>query len=253
MTTLTKKIHSIDKLDHPLGIYITPYIVEEESPQDLTLVDTCFTAELPKLIKHVEDEGYDIKNVKRLILTHTHPDHVQAANEVRRINGAKIYAHWLDAGFLRHDPPYHGPPSHELIGKIRDSLGISEESMTKKYGSLAPDPVLVDHVVSDGDAIGKLKVIHTPGHTPGHISLFLEEERAIIGGDLVFNRVLGVDGLFVPQELSIDPVLATLSAKRVSKMNFDKLLLAHQNEPLLGERGSREVERASIVAMLKSA
>ena len=66
MAKLTGSIHSIDRLDHPFGIYITPYIFVEDDPSDLTLIDTCFMAELPKLIDHFRDEGFDVKNVKRL-------------------------------------------------------------------------------------------------------------------------------------------------------------------------------------------
>ncbi|HYB04000.1 MAG TPA: MBL fold metallo-hydrolase [Nitrososphaerales archaeon] len=250
MTTLTRKIHSIDQLDHPFGIYITPYIVEEEGPRDLTLVDTCFTAELPKLIKHVEDEGYDIKNVKRLILTHTHPDHVQAANEVRRITGAKIFAHWLDAGFLKHDPPYHGPPTHQLIGQMLDRLGISEEQVTKKYGSLARDAVQVDYELNEGDRVGRLKVVHTPGHTPGHICLYSEEDSALIGADVLFAGLFGNEGLFVLQDVSIDPKIGILSAKRISKLKFDKLLLAHQRAPLIDRGAPEAAARAYTTSLL---
>ena len=250
MTTLTKKIHSIDKLDHPFGIYITPYIVEEESPRDLTLVDTCFTAELPKLIKHVEDEGYDIKNVKRLILTHTHPDHVQAANEVRRITGAKIYAHWLDAGFLRHDPPYHGPPTHQMIGQMLEKLGFSEEQVLKKYGTMARDAVQVDYELSEGDRVGRLKVVHTPGHTPGHISLYSEEDAALIGGDVLWDGVLGNEGLFVLQDVAIDPQICMISARRISKLKFDKLLLAHQRRPLIDQHAPEAAAHAYATSLM---
>ncbi len=253
MTTLTKKIHSIDKLDHPFGIYITPFIVEEESPRDLTLVDTCFSAELPKLIKHVEDEGYDIKNVKRLILTHTHPDHVQAANEVRRITGAKIYAHWLDAGFLKHDPPYHGPPSHQMIGKLLDIMGIREDQVLKKFGSLARDTIQVDYELNEGDRVGMLKVVHTPGHTPGHISLYSEEDGALIGGDVLFDGVLGKEGLFVLQDVAIDPIICSMSARRISKIKFDKLLLSHQRTPLIDRGAPEAAARAFTVSLLDEA
>ena len=252
MTRITSRIHSIDGLDHPFGIGIVPYVVEE-GPRNLTLVDTCFVVEVPKLVAQLREEGYDITDVKRLVLTHTHVDHVQAANEVKRISGAEIYSHWSEAGYLKGDPAYHGPPTHNAIESILSKLGISSEEVAKKYGSLARDPVLVDHQLRDGDRVGKLVVVHTPGHTPGHISLFSEEDGAIIGGDFLFKGVLGFDGLFVPDSsLSIDPIVAAVSARRISQLKFDKLLLAHQDAPLLGATAPERVEQAAAVTLNSS-
>jgi len=242
---ITDSIHSIDSLDHPFGMGIVPYIVQE-GPGDLTLVDTCFAAEAAKLVDQISREGYDIKDVKRLILTHTHVDHVQAANDVKTLTGARVYAHWSEAGFLKNDPQYHGPPSHRTIEAIADRLGITMESISQKFGSLARSPVLVDQIVQDGDLVGKLRVIHTPGHTPGHISLYSEQDRALIGGDFLFKDVLGSDGLFVPSaEVSIDPKIGAVSARRVAELKFDKLLLAHQNGPLLDSAAPEAVAKAA--------
>ena len=82
-----------------------------EDQDDLTLIDPSFLSKLPVLEKYLLDEGYDIKNIKRIILTHVHMDHSQAANEVKRKSGAKIYSHWIEARYLGHNPPYQGPPS----------------------------------------------------------------------------------------------------------------------------------------------
>jgi hypothetical protein len=73
----------------------------------------------------------------------------------------------------------------------------------------------------------------------------------LIGGDFLFSGVMGIDGLYVPQELSIDPVVAVLSAKRISRLHFDKLLLAHQNAPLLDGNAPNAVERAATATLLK--
>jgi glyoxylase-like metal-dependent hydrolase (beta-lactamase superfamily II) len=107
--------------------------------------------------------GYDIKNVKRIILTHVHVDHAQAAKQIKEKSGAKIYSHWIEANYLAHKPSYNGPPTtQETIDKLK-KLGISIEELTKKYGSFDVEPIIVDKPVSDGDMIGSLRVIHTPG------------------------------------------------------------------------------------------
>jgi glyoxylase-like metal-dependent hydrolase (beta-lactamase superfamily II) len=102
------------------------------------------------------------------------------------------------------------------------------------------EPISVDEQVSDGDMIGNRKVIHTPGHTPGHISLYYEKDKLLLGADSIYKHVFRAEGMYisVPQ-VSIDPVTAIVSAQRLSKINFDKLLMAHQDSPLL--EGAREV------------
>lgn len=105
------------------------------------------------------------------------------------------------------------------------------------------DPILVDEKLNDNDVIAgtHLQVIHTPGHTPGHISLFHNEYRILFGADFLFNSVMGIEGLFLPPSaVSIDPLTALVSAQRVSRIKFDKLLLAHQSGPILeGGRTAR--------------
>ena len=73
------------------------------------------------------------------------------------------------------------------------------------------DPIQIDEQTKDGDTIGSLKVIHNPGHTPGHISLYSEKHRVIFGADFLFKSVFGIEGLFVPPAIvSIDPVTAAI-------------------------------------------
>ena len=82
-----------------------------EDQNDLTLIDPFFLSQLPIFEDYLLDIGYDIKNVKRIILTHVHMDHSQAANEVKRKSGAKIYSHWIEAIYLGQNLPYSGPPT----------------------------------------------------------------------------------------------------------------------------------------------
>ena len=192
-----------------------------------------------------------MKQIRRIILTHVHLDHIQATNELRKkvAEDVKIYAHWIDAAYLSQNPSYHGPPSHEQVKGLFQKFGVKMEELAKRFGPMTIDPIFIDEKIQDGDAIGSLKVIHTPGHTPGHISLYSEKHRIIFGADFLFKSVFGTEGLFVPDEVvSIDPVTAAISARRISKAKFDKLLLAHQDSPVL-ENAQKEVEKAAAEAI----
>ncbi len=188
MTEITKNVYSIEGMTHPdpRG-KVFPYLfVEDEN--NLTLIDPGFLSQLPMLEKYLQDIGYEIKNVKRIILTHVHVDHAQAANEVKRKSGARIYPHWVESRYLAHNPPYMGPPSTQETIKKLENLGVTVESLSREYGTLDVEPIRVDDQVSDGDMTGNLKVIHTPGHTPGHISLYYEKDKLLLGADSIYKK-----------------------------------------------------------------
>jgi len=116
------------------------------------------------------------------------------------------------------------------------------EDVIKKFGRLDVEPMQVDHPLNDGDRIKSLKVVHTPSHTPGHMSLYYEEERTLFGADILWNTE--ESGLVIPPSyFTSDTVTAAVSIERVSKLHFDNLLLAHQTRPIL-ENAKEIIEKA---------
>lgn len=251
MTEITKNVYSIEGITHPdpRG-KVFPYLFVEEK-DNLTLIDPGFLSQLPMLEKYLQNIGYEIENVKRIVLTHVHVDHAQAANEVKRKSGARIYSHWIESRYLAHNPPYMGPPSTQETLEKLENLGISAESLSREYGTLEVEPISVDEQVSDGDMIGNLKVIHTPGHTPGHISLYYEKDKLLLGADSIYKKVFGAEGMYISApQVSMDPTTAIVSAQRLSRVNFDKLLMAHQDSPLL--EGAREAVEKMVAGYIQN-
>ncbi|MFA6363114.1 MBL fold metallo-hydrolase [Methanoregula sp.] len=116
----------------------------------------------PMAIQPYKDE------IDTIVLTHCHFDHTAHVKEIAHMCKAKIAIHRDDAGGLIDD------------GK----------SLSMQFGARSPG-IVPDIVLSDGDTIGGLTVIHTPGHTPGCICLFSEPDKVLISGDTVFT-----DGAF---------------------------------------------------------
>lgn len=242
MVEISHDIHSIDGLEHPfISSGVVSYLVEE-GPKDLTLIDTCFVKDVPKLETYLTNIGHSMEEINRIVLTHLHIDHTQAVNEIMKISGG--------AEYLTSNPRYHGLPTHETVTQILQKYGISIDDLIKRFGSFEQEQVIVDQVLKDGDMIGtKLQVIHTPGHTPGHISLYSERERIIFGADSLFKSVMDIDGLAVtPSQVSIDPATSAISAHRLSQIECDKLLLAHQDSPVL-EGAQDAIEQAARKAI----
>lgn len=113
-----------------------------------------------------------------LVLTHGHFDHVGAAETLARQWRVPVYAHTLEFPYLNGTRSY--PPPDPSVG------GGAMALLSPLYPR---DPINVGdklHALPDGDTLDVLpgwRVVHTPGHTPGHVSFFREADRTLIVGD----------------------------------------------------------------------
>lgn len=87
LVNICRGVHSIDGLKHPfIPSGIVPYLVEE-GPTDLTLIDTCFLKDVPKLETYLRDIDHSIEEINRIVLTHVHIDVLLwQQNENKRID-----------------------------------------------------------------------------------------------------------------------------------------------------------------------
>jgi glyoxylase-like metal-dependent hydrolase (beta-lactamase superfamily II) len=92
----------------------------------------------------------------------------------------------------------------------------------------------IEHTIDDGDEINGWRVIHTPGHTPGHICLHRQD--VLISGDLLMASAGGFQP--APAHTNVDPVAYRASLRRVAQLEFEIILPAH-NPPYVVEAGAR--------------
>ncbi len=118
--------------------------------------------------------------LRRIIITHAHPDHFGAAREIAEKTDAVVYAHVDDVKYVEGRKLMS---DERGFWQCRMLLGTAQ-----KLGVTAP---LIEGVQSleDGEEIANLRVIHTPGHTPGSLSLWAEKEEAIVTGDNLLYRL----------------------------------------------------------------
>ena len=145
------------------------YVLRDSStPHDCLLIDTGLDPE--PLLDFLERNKL---TPAALILTHGHADHIAGVEPLRKIFPAiVVYIHKLDA---------------EMLTNAAANLSImAGSSLTAKKA---------DHFVEDGDILEKieikLRVIHTPGHTPGGICLYCEKDGVIFVGDTLFAGSIG--------------------------------------------------------------
>ena len=143
------------------------YLIDGGS--ELAIVDAGAGLSVPQLVSNIESLGFKPQSVAKLILTHCHIDHVGGAARLRQELGAAVLAHRLTARYLEEGDPHM--TAAELYG-------------------LELSPVTVDTQLSERDQIPVgnliLNSIHTPGHTPDSISLYLdtESDRVLFGQDI---------------------------------------------------------------------
>jgi glyoxylase-like metal-dependent hydrolase (beta-lactamase superfamily II) len=152
----------------------------------VTLVD-CGTKSAPKaIVAGLAAIGASPADVTRIVLTHAHPDHAGGAEQVRRTTGAPVAVHSGDTTSARAGEPPARDRSFRL-GRLLQRLP----------GGGFP-AVAVAEELSDGQVIdvgGGLRVAHTPGHSPGHVSLLHEASGVLITGDALFNWMFNRRGI----------------------------------------------------------
>ncbi|QMU78203.1 MBL fold metallo-hydrolase [Streptacidiphilus sp. PB12-B1b] len=161
----------------------------------LTLVDVGWAKAPGVLLAALAELGRKPGDIKRIVLTHAHPDHVKGAAELRERTGAAILIHQADAAWLEAGRvPAEGRSG--AVGRLIDRIPALH------WTPVTPDGLLTDDQLIEGS--DGLRVVHTPGHTPGHIVLVHEPSRTVLLGDAVFHRgelALG------PAALAADPQL----------------------------------------------
>ena len=184
---------------------------------NLTLVDTGFKGRSTGILKEVRKLGYSPSDIANIIITHHHADHVGSLAALKKVTRAQVMAHPADAPFIDGRLPQPGPAGSLLPSKILAPL----------HRLWATTPVAVDILVNDGDELsilGGIKVLHTPGHTPGSISLFLPQARLVIAGDVIAHRF----GLRLPSKgFTFDMAQEVHSVKRVASLDFDVICFGH--------------------------
>lgn len=219
--------------DNPLA-YTLVYAVE--SPKGPVLIDAGWHHEdaWTALRDGLGTFGIDVSDVHGVVVTHFHPDHSGLAGRVRETSGAWIAMHHLDAGIVRlfNQAGQGGRRQFELTALRRAGAAESDLTGPKQQTRVAP-PAIPDRELSDGDLADvpgrRLRAIWTPGHSPGHICLHLEDGDRIFTGDHVLPRITPHIGLYPYDTPGVDPLSDFLgSLDKVSAMTVGEVLPAHQ-------------------------
>ena len=222
---LLPQIHLIE------GVSSNAYLIVE--PDGLTVIDTGLPGSAPNILAYIRQIGRDPHEVRHLLLTHQHIDHVGGAAALAAATGAEVIAHPLDT------PAIEGKGKRELAGGFRRPLLLVMVPLTLK-------PVRVSHQVRDGETLpiltndGQFQVVETPGHTSGHMSFYLPARRLLFVGDAYRHEGERITEMF--PGANTDTAQARHTVAEVAKRLDIEASLPGHGQPILTGAGAKLAE-----------
>ena len=196
----------------PLDLVNSYALVDADG--SVTLIDTGLRWAPRRLLAGLAGMGKQPWDVSRIVLTHAHADHAGGAARMREESGAAIVVHERDAAYVEGGT---APPTGNRFTNSRVYVRLN--------GSFTPAPV--GQSIRDGNLLpiaGGLRVLHTPGHTPGHVSLLHEPTGVLITGDSIWNmRKLG----WPPKAFCTDFTLCQQTADRLADAEYEIAAFTH--------------------------
>lgn len=210
--------------------FMNVYLVRSED--GWILVDTGFGIPgiFDELAAGFAHAGVAPSGLRLILLTHVHPDHSGNAPRLSAMSGAPVRLHPADSKLLTW---ILRPGAAQLMGQRMIAAGAepekvadSVEACTRLFSLFPPLPDAVPFI--DGEtiptALGPLEVIHTPGHSPGHVSFYLRERGILIAGDTVLEGIFPNVGVAEGHDC-FGEFLATLD--RLQKLPEPRILPSH--------------------------
>jgi glyoxylase-like metal-dependent hydrolase (beta-lactamase superfamily II) len=156
-----------------------PYLLID--PDGLTLIDAGLPGSQKKILRTMASLGYTPRDLKRILITHADFDHIGGLAALKAATGARIFASPVEAQAMAE-----GHASRAL----KPRSGVTRLLFKLMTSLFKPARIQVDELLSDGQTfpvLGGLRVIETPGHTPGHISLFAPAAGILFCGDSIVS------------------------------------------------------------------
>ena len=185
---------------------------------ELALIDAGFPGKVSIVLDAIRQLGREPSDLRHLIFTHHHPDHIGSAAAIVRETGAMTYMHALDIPIAETGGPFRPmDPAPGLMERFAYRMFWRQNELM--------EPVHINHEIAEGDTVpvaGGLQVIHTPGHCAGQVAFLWQGERLLIGGDVGMNII----GLSDPLGFE-DQEEGRRSQRKIAALRFDAAVFGH--------------------------
>jgi len=216
MGELTLRVHSIS-----MGM-AQAYLIE--TGDGLLLVDAGFKGFEQKVLELMHSLGR--KDLRMIFISHAHLDHYGSAAALRRLTGATVAIHGLDAGTMSL--------GETPLGSVRGRGLLMKPLLPFLLRFVRLEPTPPDRLLEDGESLAgfglEVRIIHLPGHTPGSACLLVEDRLSFVGDLLSTNGHPHVQRYYAHDWSSISSSLARLQA-----LQPDWIYPGHGRRPLDGQ------------------
>lgn len=189
------------------------------------LIDAGMPGELKQIRAAMEEAGVPFAKLKAVIVTHQDLDHIGSLPEILRESEGdiEVYAHELDKPYIEGDLPLIKTDPKRMS---QDVLASLPEGALALYEN--PPKAKVNKILKDGQELpycGGIRVIFTPGHTAGHISLYLERSKTLVAADAMIN----VEGVLrgPVQQTTLDMDTALHSLEKFLDFDIESVICYH--------------------------
>jgi glyoxylase-like metal-dependent hydrolase (beta-lactamase superfamily II) len=165
-------------LGHGKGGHVRAFLLDDAN--ELTLVDTLFESDARLVLEAIGRLGRRPTDVKRIAITHGHRSHLGGLAALRRASGATVYAHAWEADIVSGDRR-----AQPVTLRPMQSLRLLPFQVGLRLNRPRHVPCPVDEALDEGAAVGPLRVLHAPGHSPGHLAFHWPERSLLIAGDAI--------------------------------------------------------------------
>ncbi|MGF2716221.1 MBL fold metallo-hydrolase [Bacillus cereus] len=205
------------------GFGLNPTLIWDD--EMAVLVDTGIPGQLEQIRLAMSKVGVPFDKLKVVILTHQDLDHIGSLPEIlnHSNNDIEVYAHVFDKPYIEGTLPLINTDPDRMSKEQWASL---PEQMQFLYKN--PPKAKVDKTLEDGQELsycGGIQVIFTPGHTPGHISLYLKQNKTLVAGD----AMVVVDGVLQRpvSQTTLDMKTAIDSLEKFLDLDIEKVICYH--------------------------
>ena len=221
-------IYMLEILSDTMGKTTIIYPTLILNNDSLILIDTGFPGQFNQICEAIEKEGLQFNKLNTIIFTHQDIDHIGNVFEIlnKVPENIKTFSHEEEKAYI------NGEKAPVKLAKLESNLENLPDNMKAAYKMLKAgfqnNKVNIDETLIDGQELpycGGITVIHTPGHTPGHICLYFKQWKILIAGDVFCVN----DGMLLRgnQDYNFDTELSVKSIQRLMKYDIETVICYH--------------------------